>query len=271
VIPREGVHRIPFTYEIPFNATILADGSRNCGYKSDSSKSKVILITSDSHLFGIGVEDSEGVGYKLQKMFNGFHVINRSIPGSGDGSQLLVLNNSLNNYEPDIIIAMYGWYHHERNILGRSIKKNLVVPDSRLDEFTFPVGKMVNDTLQINLEKYHYTPVPLSDHLAIFEAISRMIEKAEWKWKNADVVTFNIWKKYIARVKQTKARLCVLNFQSNENTREVEALFAAQKIPVIPVQLPSSLTLSDGHANATGHTYMAEVISDSLRHWNWIK
>ena len=83
-LPCESEKRVMYQAgQIRFKITHLKDGSRFCRYQNVSRVQDMILLTGDSNIHGDGVDDSNHVGFRLQRALPSFHIINRAIPGSG--------------------------------------------------------------------------------------------------------------------------------------------------------------------------------------------
>lgn len=258
--------------KIPFKVSHLTDGSRNCGYVEKSNNADILLITGDSQTHGDGVDDSCHLGYRLQENLSNYHVINRSIFGSGNVSQLQVLKNSLKQYIPKIVLATYGSYHNVRNIFGRANRKIFCIPKNKINDFTFPYGTLKNKKLIVNYGKYSYNPFPFSDKLAICEVLNLLMEKYEYVDKQADIVTLKTWEEYIALCKKNNIKLCVIITNQDEITDKTCDYFKSNGVETIKAQIPESLTFMpiDQHFNSQGHLLLSRKIKEKLKHLNWI-
>lgn len=250
--------------KIPFRATHLSDGSRYCGKSSNIDRK--LLLTGDSNIHGDGVDDDEHIGYVLQEKLDSFKVINRAIPGSGAISQLLVLQETLKEYVPELVVATYASFHNERNIMARSSRKNYIVPESKRQLYKFPKGRITNDQLVIDLIPYQYTPTPFSDISAFAEFLNLILEKTEYIYKKGDQVTLKIWEDYIKICKENNVKLLVLLIASDQNTENFISFLKEKNVEFLPLHLSQEMTLFpvDGHPNAYGHFYMAETIVSKI-------
>jgi hypothetical protein len=260
--------------KIRYEATHLADGSRYCGYRfpSDSSSRPIILLTGDSHIHGDGVDDANQVGYLLQSALPDYHVINSAIPGSSNVSQLLVLKEALQTYTPQIVIAAYGSYHNHRNICGRVFKKQLLVPEERIDDFKFPYMTYENGVFEQGLTTSDYSPFPLSNYLSICEFINVVLERHEYRDKGGDGVTLEIWRQYIHLCAERGLKLCVVILTEDPTTEVVVRYLIDNGVEVLRTQISDSLTLMpiDMHLNEKGHRYLQTKLISRLDSLDWI-
>jgi hypothetical protein len=272
IIPCPSKERIIYLADkIPYKVSHLSDGSRYCG---NYNKAKdIILITGDSNTHGAGVNDSDHVGFKLQELLPNFHIINRSIPGSGNISQLMVLKNSLKNYKPKLIIATYGSYHNDRNVFARSIKKIFRVPQSKIDDYRFPNASLKGSGLDIFYSKYEYTPVPFSNYLASAELINLILEKYDHKMLNAELVTQKIWEEYVKICRINQIKLCVIVLSNDAFSDKLSMYLKSNEVTVIPIQFKKAMTFSpiDGHPNKKGHIYLTSTVFTKLNSVGWLK
>lgn len=274
IIPCPTMERVIYQSNIiPFKVTHLEDGSRYCGYLKNRKSDPILLITGDSNTHGDGVDDSSHIGYRLQKLLPHFHVINRSIFGSGNISQLQVLKNSLKSYTPTIVLATYGSYHNFRNIFGRANRKIFAIPKSKLNDFEFPYGEIEDDKLKVKLQKFEYNPTPFSDRLAICESINLVLEKSEYEQKNGDEVTLKIWETYIEICKKNKIKLCILIMTKDDFSNKMINYFKSNAIETIQIDIPNSLSFRpiDSHYNANGHIVFTSQIYKKLNEMSWLK
>lgn len=258
---------------IPFKVTHLEDGSRYCGYSKNLKSDSILLITGDSNTHGDGVDDSCHLGYLLQKLLPNFHVINRSIFGSGNISQLQVLKNSIKSYTPKVVLATYGSYHNCRNIFGRANRKIFSIPKSKLNDFKFPYGEIEDDKFNVKFQKFEYTPIPFSDRLAICEGINLLLEKREYEQKKGDDVTLKIWEEYIGICKKNKIKLCVIIMTKDDVSTNMINYFKSKEIETIQIDVPETLSFRpiDSHYNAKGHIVFTSQIYEKLNTLNWLK
>lgn len=98
--------------------------------KDKPANTKRIMIFGDSYTFGDEVSDNETYSYQLDQLLKNTEVMNMGIHAFGHDQMLIYLNETIENYQPDIVILGYVWFDKDRNMTNFS---NYSKPYYKLD------------------------------------------------------------------------------------------------------------------------------------------
>lgn len=142
--------------------TTNAQGYRALQNYSDQPDQFQVMVVGDSFTFGDDITDTDTWPYLLQKRNQSLNVI--AIPGTGYGTDqmLVTLQEEIDKYHPDLVIAAYiGDNLHRSTLPFRDYKKPyFVLDDGKLVLHNIPVGPPAEVLAEISQKHYFsYSPV----------------------------------------------------------------------------------------------------------------
>jgi len=162
------------------NFTINKERNRITKTNPMSDKSEKILLIGGSFIMGMGLNDEQTLGWKLQQKFPDIDIKNLGVGAYGTYQSLLVLKEQLKqSKKPKAIIYGLISHHRFRNIAQSDWLFSLAINEKRSNtEIILPyVAVGANEKLIGKNENVRLPKVPFAEKLAIGFVIQRAIHK----------------------------------------------------------------------------------------------
>ena len=164
-----------------FEATIDANGNRNSGPDTCSTRRPEIQVYGCEFTFGFSIPDSASCCYKLQTLLPQYKISNKAVISYGLTQMFLSLQESLQHGDtPQIAVFNYGSFQDMRTPLHHrwsAICRYTVTQGDDISEFqeiSYPYFDLNNDTLALR-----HTPLeqlsgnwPLTDKFATLQCLN---------------------------------------------------------------------------------------------------
>jgi hypothetical protein len=251
---------------IAYQQSILADDSR---YTGENNSNKTIEIYGCSYCYGIGLNDSQTLGFKLQSKVEEFKVKNYCIISAGIP---VILDNFARriNDSTQLVIINYCNFHQEREAASRWFSKIIArsntenVYNALREKMLVPVIDN-NEIVYYPLKKSEFI---LEKHSALVNLVDDFfIWKKRYKDKSEEIgqVLLNMQK--IAEA--NGIQFVVNNGDGHQYTKKHLEHFKKIGVNVLDLNIdigsPEYNLIKDSHPNEKANTEMAEGIEEYIR------
>lgn len=234
--------------QIKFKVTQNNDLSRKTS-NEEVNCNKRIHFYGDSYIWGQSLNDDQTMAWQVQSKSKEICVKNYGVGAySSIQSFLLFKENLKNKRYPDEVFLFYSNFLDDRNAFTSSWKnvwQSLLVDLKKSEEFKpqnnqdfyFPIGKVVSDTLKIEYlsEQNINKSLPLRNSLAIMNILDIQINKHKDKQKKPHLVSKELFKKFFALSKKNHIKFTlVLICENSLDSSEIKEL-RDYGVPVIDI------------------------------------
>lgn len=173
---------------ISFSALHRADSTRSLGSTINDSSGFDILLFGCSYAYGLGVNDSQTMGWHLQNHFDTIAFKSHCTPGYGDIQAFHLLQNLARKGQmPEIVVLNFCDFHLERNVLANEYRKHLMLGYQRSKEgldtmmqtggFPYVVSKGKDLFFEVEPWSSVYSNWPGREHLALVNLLQTVREQ----------------------------------------------------------------------------------------------
>jgi hypothetical protein len=263
-----GRFTVTYNDSLRWEATHLADGARWSGPGPEDTAPGIHLYGC-SNIYGIGLDDSVTIGWRLQGLMPGHRVMNFSIGGGSLVRSLLLMQHHLDRYgTPEAVLVSYASYYDERNTMARRWRCTLL-PNVRrhalLDEVRLPYAAVRGGRIETGSSGLDCCRFPMSGRSALMASADRAWDSIDLLARRPQAVAEGLLRQMDVLCRQDGVRLIVLLLTDDGPTDRVVRMLTDEGVEHVRLRLPDDgrkydLMPYDPHPNAAA----AEVLARQM-------
>lgn len=262
-----GHFRITYNDSLRWSATHLADGSRTCG-RGESSDSMVMMYGC-SNVYGIGLDDSLTIAWRLQQRLPNRGVVNFGIGGGSTVRAMLLLERHLGaGMRPSVVMVSHASHFNGRNTMSRWWRK-VLYPNVRrydaVDSVLIPYAVARGEGIEVRRRSVRFCQVPLAGHSALMASADRALTNIDLMFLRPQTVAERLLLRMSGMCVEVGARFIVLMMTDDSDTRALAARLDAAGVEYVYLCPPDDggkydLMPYDPHPNAAATAIYTDII-----------
>jgi hypothetical protein len=263
-----GRFHVTYNDSLKWTATHLADGSRSTGWQGSSSDT-VIALYGCSNIYGIGLDDSLSIGWKLQQRLTNRKVVNFGIGGGSLVRSMLMLERHLKEgVNLGTVLVSYASYYHERNVMARSWRKTLypnVQREDLVSQVLIPYAVTDGVDIEVRYCSVRHVPMPMVNYSAVMNSLDMAWVNIDLQMRKPSAVAAQLLQRISRTCQMNKIRLIIVVLTDDSDTRSVLGKLDDEEVEFIYLRLPNDnsqydLMPYDPHPNAAATAIFTEQI-----------